>query len=246
MLTETDFIVPDWPAPENVRAFCTTRSGGVSESVWQSLNLGDHVGDQVSHVQENRRRLAGWAGVSEDRFSFLKQVHKTEVVRLPQKGILTADGCYSREQHAPCLIMTADCLPVLFCDVQGTQIAAAHAGWRGLCDGVLERVAETFDRPENVLAWLGPAIGPMAFEVGPEVREAFAEKDAVSLEAFTPVADSDRWMGDLCQLARQRLANVGISRVYGGQWCTYSDSDRFFSYRRDGVTGRMASLIYLK
>jgi YfiH family protein len=246
VITDLDLIIPDWPAPARVRALSTTRTGGFSPAPWDSFNLGSHVQDDPARVESNRRKLAEQLGLPLSSFSFLNQVHGTDVARLPQAAAVTADACVTSQPAVPCLIMTADCLPVLFCNHDGTRVAAAHAGWRGLCEGVLEQAVQQFEQPGNVMAWLGPAIGPEAFEVGAEVREAFMVKDARAEQAFVPQPGSGRYLGDLNLLARQRLIVAGVTEIYGGHWCTFSDSARFYSYRRDGVTGRMASLIYIE
>lgn len=246
MSSDADFIVPDWPAPARVRALSTTRTGGVSTPPWDSFNLGGHVADHPDHVEKNRQRLAGYLGVPPAGFCFLDQVHGTNIVELPQRPGAVADGCVTSRAGVPCLVMAADCLPVLFCDRAGTRVAAAHAGWRGLCEGVLERAAAQFDHAPDVLAWLGPAIGPGQFEVGAEVRDAFVQQSTEAVSAFIPSSNPGHFLADLYRLARQRLASAGVTRVYGGHWCTFSDAGRFFSFRRDGVTGRMASLILLE
>jgi YfiH family protein len=245
MDSELDLIVPDWPWPERVRALSTTRAGGFSSSPWSSFNLGGHVGDQPVQVDGNRRMLANCAGIPVSSFSFMDQVHGTFIAELPQESSVEADGCVTSQPRTPCLVMAADCLPVLFCNRAGTRVAAAHAGWRGLCRGVLEQAVARFDDPAEVMAWLGPAIGPKHFEVGPEVRDAFIEQAPEAQKAFTPSSKSGHFMADLYLLARQRLASAGVPDTYGGHWCTFSESDRFFSYRRDGKTGRMASLIFI-
>ncbi|MDC0663018.1 peptidoglycan editing factor PgeF [Marinobacter sp. SS21] len=245
--SELTVLLPDWPAPEWVRAGCSTRLGGVSETVWASLNLGSHVQDEAAHVQENRRRLAHWAGIGADRFYWLNQVHGTEVVHLPVNGVPDADASLTSEPGLACTVLTADCLPVLFCDQGGTRVAAAHAGWRGLCAGVLERTITALAcPPERLLAWLGPAIGPAHFEVGGEVRDAFARQASEAELAFRPSPDRPgHYLANIYQLARQRLQRMGVVQVYGGNDCTVADASRFYSYRRDGVTGRMASFIWL-
>lgn len=239
----SDWILPDWPAPSQVRALSTTRHGGVSQPPWDSLNLGMHVGDDPARVAQNRARLREALPAEP---LWLEQVHGTGVW---QAGVAPrrADAAVSRTPGEVCAIMTADCLPVLFADHAGTVVAVAHAGWRGLCAGVLERTVEAMGAaPGDVLAWLGPAIGPAHFEVGPEVREAFMASDAVAADAFRP-GNGDRWLADIFLLAQQRLHAAGLpgSNVFGGGLCTVTDRGRFFSYRRDGVTGRMASLIWL-
>jgi YfiH family protein len=241
----TKIIVPQWPMPAGVGACSSTRVGGLSASPWDSLNLGAHCGDNPEHVEENRRRFYE-ASELPSRPVWLEQVHGNAVLTLTggEYDSKRADASYSNKPGLVCAVMTADCLPVLFCNQAGTEVAAAHAGWRGLCDGVLEQtVAQFQDKPENILAWLGPAIGPQAFEVGPEVREAFMDKDAKADSAFRPAGE--KYFADIYQLARQRLANLGVTQVFGGERCTLSEKDDFFSYRRDRTTGRMASFIWL-
>ncbi|HSD37685.1 MAG TPA: peptidoglycan editing factor PgeF [Rhodocyclaceae bacterium] len=237
-------IVPDWPAPAGVRAIVTTRLGGVSAAPYESFNLGGRVGDVASAVEENRRRLYALLPAAP---RWLHQVHGVAVVDADMDGAGNeADAICSHRANVPCAIMTADCLPVLFTDRAGSVVAAAHAGWRGLCGGVLEAsVAAMRAAPEDIIAWLGPAIGPTQFEVGPEVREAFMRHDEAAAQAFQS-GETDRWMADIYALARQRLIGVGLAAdaIYGGDLCTVSDAARFFSYRRDGITGRMASLIW--
>jgi len=240
------WIVPDWPAPARVRSLATTRHGGVSAGPYASLNLGDHVGDDAQAVAENRRRVA--AGLPASPL-WLTQVHGSTVLDAGRKTVTgrapEADAAFSRRSGVVCAVMTADCLPVLFCDQAATVVAAAHAGWRGLHAGVLEQTVAAMACPgERLLAWLGPAIGPAAFEVGDEVRSAFVSAHAESDAAFKALRPG-KWLLDIYLLARQALARVGVSAVYGGDCCTVQDAGRFFSYRRDGVTGRMASLIWL-
>ncbi len=237
---------PEWPAPAWVRTLVTTRAGGISRERYASFNLGQHVGDEVAAVDHNRAMLGEQLQLE---ISWLEQVHGTKVVEAaseaPARG-LCADAQWTRQRGLACAIMTADCLPVLLCDRAGTIVAAAHAGWRGLADGILEATVATMAAPpETLLAWLGPAIGPQAFEVGAEVRERFCVWNAASAQAFTPGEAPGKWWCDLFLLARLRLQQAGVTAVYGGGVCTYSDSQRFYSYRRDGVTGRFASLIWL-
>lgn len=240
------FIVPDWPALANVKALQTTRLGGVSKAPYASLNLGVHVHDDPIAVAHNRQLLSPYLP-SEP--VWVNQVHGTKVIDAAKSGCLeTADGAYTTQANVVCVTMTADCLPVLLCDRAGTVVAAVHAGWRGLCDGVIEAaIAKMPVKPADLMAWLGPAIGPDVFEVGGEVRAQFMEKDAQAILAFKP--QGDKWLCDMYAIAKQRLNNVGVTQIYGGgvneSFCTYSDTQRFFSYRRDGVTGRMASLIWL-
>lgn len=242
-MTALPVITPDWPAAPHVRAMATTRLGGVSLPPWDSLNLGGRVGDDVEHVRTNRERMQS---LLPGEPVWLDQVHGTAVWR-DAADSRCADASVSRKPGEVCAVMTADCLPVLFCDRAGSVVAAAHAGWRGLSAGVLEEtVLAMAAAPDEILAWLGPAIGPAHFEVGPEVRTAFAEKDARAAEAFRP-GQGDRLMADIFLLARQRLMAAGLSasNLFGGGVCTVGDRQRFFSYRRDGVTGRMASLVWL-
>jgi len=238
-------IKPEWEMPANVRACSTTRTGGVSEAPWHSLNLGAHVGDAPAAVAQNRQALATLAALPAMPV-WLEQVHGVEVLRLTreQPASLRADAVYTRQPGAVCAVMTADCLPVLFCSQDGKEVAAAHAGWRGLCAGVLEMTLAAFDSPpQEIMAWLGPAIGPQAFEVGAEVREAFVTRNAADAAAFT--AAGEKYYADIWQLARQRLQRQGVRQISGGGLCTFSQPEQFFSFRRDGVTGRMASLIWL-
>jgi hypothetical protein len=239
-------IVPDWPAPAHVKALSTTRLGGVSVAPYDSLNLGGRVGDLPNAVEENRRRLQQLLPGAP---IWLNQVHGVAVCDVDQvSNIADADAACSRRTGVPCGVMTADCLPVLFTDRAGSVVAAAHAGWRGLCNGVLEAsLAAMRVAPDEILAWFGPAIGPEHFEVGPEVRAAFLARDDAAAMAFQPGC-GDRWMADIFLLARQRLTRAGLpaDAIYGGDLCTVSDATQFFSYRRDGVTGRMASLIWLE
>jgi len=241
--TKIECIRPHWPAPRDVRACTTTRIGGVSEGAWAGLNLGDHVADDPQAVADNRARLAAQLGLPGEP-QWLSQVHGTQV-HLPGQPLACADACFDDRPGYVCAVLTADCLPVLMCNAAGTRVAAAHAGWRGLLAGVLEHTAAAFDDPpEQIMAWLGPAIGPAAFEVGDEVRADFVAETVASARHFQPHG-ATHWLADLYGLARDRLAGVGIRQVSGGDLCTFSDPARFFSYRRDGVTGRMASLIWL-
>ncbi|VVP84187.1 peptidoglycan editing factor PgeF [Pseudomonas fluorescens] len=237
-----NWLTPDWPAPASVRACVTTREGGVSEAPFDSLNLGDHVDDRPEAVAENRRRLT-------DHFSikpaWLQQVHGIAVAQADPGLVATADASWTATPGIACAAMTADCLPALFCNRAGTRVAAAHAGWRGLAAGVLEATLDTLDVPaEDVLVWLGPAIGPKAFEVGPEVREIFINQLPEAAEAFLPSDNAGKFMADIYMLARLRLAERGVTAVYGGGFCTVTDP-RFFSYRRASRTGRFASLVWL-
>jgi polyphenol oxidase len=235
-------IVPGWVAPVNVRALTTTRRRGRSRGPYADFNLGDHVGDDAAAVAANRARLRLHLPAEP---VWLKQVHGTRCVVAENAAAgVEADASVSFRPGTVCAVLTADCLPVLLCDAGGTVVAAAHAGWRGLAAGIIESTVTAMGRPPGeILAWLGPAIGPAAFEVGDEVRAAFITHDAAA-RAFVPHG-AGKWLCDIYALARQRLAALGVHRVAGGDLCTVSDADRFYSYRRDGTTGRMASLIWL-
>lgn len=242
-MAELPLITPDWPAPANVKAFQTTRQGGVSTGVYASLNLGDHVKDLPQHVAANRQLLSAYIP-SEP--VWLNQVHGIRVIDAALSSCLeSADASFTSRKQVVCVTMTADCLPVLLCDQAGTAVAAIHAGWRSLCDGVIEAtIAAMPVEAGQLMAWLGPAIGPDAFEVGEEVRAQFIAKDARAECAFKP--HGEKWLGDLYAIARQRLQTLGITQVYGGGRCTFSEPETFFSFRRDGDTGRMGSFIWLE
>lgn len=249
-MNNADWIVPDWPAPSGVHAICSTRAGGVSVGNYQGLNLGDHVGDDPQRVRANRALLRDAIGA---RPVFLQQVHGTQVAALgaPSVDGIMADGCTTIESAIACTIMVADCLPVLFTDETGHRIAAAHAGWRGLVGGVLERTIEAFGSEggrQEVMAWLGPCIGPDAFEVGDEVRIAFEASAPGAVTCFRPAGSPDKWFADLPGLARQRLRAAGVVRLHGNDsseaWCTVHNPLRFFSHRRDRISGRFAACIW--
>jgi len=254
-------VVPDWPLPPGVRALQTTRRGGVSGGPWAGFNLGDHVGDDPAAVAANRAALARRLPAMP---VWLSQVHGAAVADLDalagaaapvsgsRAGMVTstaiaaptADAALTRSVGTVCAVMTADCLPLLFSARDGSVVAAAHAGWRGLCAGVIEATVAAMALPAAELTvWLGPAIGPQAFEVGDEVREAFVTRDAAAASAFVH-GQGGRWLADLYGLARQRLAALGVNAVFGGGECTFADAGRYFSYRRDGISGRMATLIW--
>lgn len=251
MNTVIELIRPDWQVSARVHACVTTRRGGVSAAPFESLNLASHVGDDPRAVAANRDSLECAAALPSAPI-WLEQVHGTEVldlsdrVRAADPSLATcADASLSRTPGVVCAVLTADCLPVFLCERRGRAVAVVHAGWRGLLAGVIERtLTRLAEPPAHVAAWLGPAIGPQAFEVGEEVRAAFLAADAGDRSAFVPAA-SGRWLADLYALARRRLEQAGVTAVSGGTACTYSDSRRFFSYRRDRRTGRMASLIWL-
>ena len=251
LLHKSDLLIPHWPAPANVHAAFTQRRGGVSAGPYASMNVGDHVGDDLKAVRANRESLAQCLQAQP---VFLNQVHGCDVVQLDNVQGSRADASVTTHKHLACTIMVADCLPVLFTTQDGRTVAAAHAGWRGLANGILQATLEEIcalslagndDIATKILAWLGPCIGPTAFEVGQDVKDAFAQNDA-----FTPTATPGKYLANLPALARQRLQALGVSQIYGNDgtkdWCTVSNAAQFFSHRRDGgVTGRMAACIWI-
>ena len=241
-------ISPQWHAPKQIHGFTTIRTGGASLPPFDSFNLGDHVNDNPQNVAQNRALLV-------ERFElpqaplYLTQTHSTRVIELPYDGEnLEADAAYTNQANQICLVMTADCLPVLFYNKQGNEVAAAHAGWRGLCDGILEETVAKFQCPaSDISAWLGPAISENAFQVGEEVVKQFCAVDPLAQKAFRPdPTASGKFLGNLYQIAKQRLNKLGITQITGGEHCTYTEADKFFSYRRDKQTGRMATLIWFE
>lgn len=261
-----DWLFPQWPAPQHVKAVFTSRAGGVSHAPFDSLNLGDHVGDDPTHVVANRHMLQVLLGVKP---IYLKQIHGTAVVTLTSKTPhgTVADACITAEKKLACTIMVADCLPVLFTDLEGSFVAAAHAGWRGLADGVLRQNIASIhamagvndaDKAPKIIAWLGPCIGPNAFEVGAEVKTAFNAKFADSAAFFTQTGrpESNKWLADLAGLARLQLKQLGLGdgQIFGNdggaEWCTVNNPLRFFSHRREAVklgsSGRMAGCIWME
>lgn len=242
-----ELLRPDWPAPSRVRSVMTTRRGGVSAPPYGSLNLGTHVGDDPVAVATNRAALRVAAGLPAEP-AWLAQLHGTRVV---EAGAFAtppeADAAFARRSGAVCAVLVADCLPVLLCDRDGTQVAALHAGWRGLAAGIIESTVRALDLPgRELLAWLGPCIGPQRFEVGEEVRSALLAADAGADVAFRRADAPGKWWCDLAALARRRLQALGVDSVHGSGLCTASDARRFFSFRRDGQTGRMAALVWLE
>lgn len=252
-ITSPAGITPDWPAPANVRAFITTRAGGVSPSPYASNNVGLHVGDDPLLVEKNRAQLCAQLGL-EKTPQWLEQVHGVSVVDAGADGLVrTADGSYSNQPKQACLVMTADCLPILLCDKQGTQVAALHCGWRSLAKGICAKGIQKFNAaPQDIMAYLGPAISQPHFEVGIDVLEAFFNTARNPLHAeqiaaaFSPAHRPLHFFADIYALARAELTALGVSDVYGGGYCTYADSARFYSYRRDKTTGRMASLVWFE
>lgn len=239
-----ELIIPNWPAPLNVKAVVTTRQGGVSPAPYESLNLGTHVGDEHAGVARNRVLLKEAAKLPADPH-WLQQVHGCRVAQCDSEGLpVAADASTTMVPGRVCAVLTADCLPLLICNRRGTRVAAVHAGWRGLASGIIEATLARFEPDDELLVWLGPAIGPTAFEVGGEVRDAFLTVDPLAEAGFKSNRPG-HWLADLYFLARRRLALPSVAYIGGGDHCTLSDSNRFFSYRRDGITGRMASLIWL-
>lgn len=240
----SDLIVPDWPAPAGVRALVTTRGGGVSTGPHRSLNLGVRAGDDPAAVAENRRRLDA---LLPGPARWLQQVHGSRVVAAHAiEAPPEADASFTDRERTVCTVMIADCMPVLLCSDDGQRIGAVHCGWRGLAGGAIENTLAAIGvDAQRMIAWLGPAIGPDAFEVGNDVRDAFLAGDPSDAVAFEPLPSvPGKWHADLFLLGRRRLARAGIERVHGGGLCTVSDPGRFFSYRRDKVTGRMAALVW--
>ena len=241
-----EWIEPDWPAPTNVRAFSTLRHGGVSKAPFDTLNLALHVGDIPALVHKNRQLVKSVLCLP-DEPCWMQQVHGIEVINAATYPVPpVADACITQEAKRVCAVMTADCLPVLLCNRQGTCVAAAHAGWRGLAGGVLVKTVEALNcSSTDLLAWLGPAIGCNTFEVGDEVRSVFVARDAANAACFKR-NQNQRWLADLYQLARNELGNLGVTDIFAEPACTVTDASQFFSYRRDGQTGRMASMIWLQ
>lgn len=241
-----NFIEADWPAPNSIKAYTTTRKGGFSDAPYESFNLGDHCGDNENLVQHNRELLNKTLHLPHQPI-WLSQIHGIEAVAIEKTNPATpADAAYTQQINKVCAVLTADCLPILVCDRNATRVAAIHAGWKGLASGVIEATIKKLAIPgKELLVWLGPAISQRAYEVGDEVRAQFINYDADATEAFIPSANQ-RWMANMYLLAKQRLKKLEISNIYGGNFCTYSQPELFFSYRRDNVTGRMASLIWIE
>ncbi len=244
MIRPVDLILPEWPAPGHIKAASTTRRGGVSGAPWHSLNLATHVSDDMHNVRQNREILSIRLHFSGEPV-WLEQVHGSDVIVADIGGHQPCDASITRQEKLACAVLTADCLPVLFTDHSGTVVAAAHAGWRGLAAGILENTVHKMSVPmPEILAWMGPAIGPKNFSVGRDVYQVFTGFSEEAGRAFTAVDDS-RWLCDIYSLARLRLNAMGVTGIYGGGRCTYEEKDSFYSFRRDGVTGRMASLIWI-
>jgi YfiH family protein len=242
-----DMIIPNWPAPSNVKAFASTRAGGFSIGPYQGLNLGAHVGDDIHVVEKNRQWLFEHSAMPSHPV-WLNQTHSTLITQVdkPSDKVLDCDGVFTQSHGVVCSAMTADCLPILLTNLSGTQIAAVHAGWRGLANGIVENALAKFSNVSDVMAWIGPAIGANAFEVGKDVLDAFSKFDEQAGQAFVAQGTPDKWLADMNILVTQRLNKAGVEQVYYSDLCTFSDDKRFYSYRRDGMTGRQASFIWLE
>ena len=238
-----DWLKADWPAPDFIKAGTTLRQGGVSEKPYDSFNLATHVGDIPNVVKQNRERLD-----VQNAPQWLEQVHSTKAILLPNEKVIVpkADASYTFSKNTVCAVMTADCLPLLITDTSGSCVAAIHAGWRGLCDGIIEETIKQLPvEATSLLVWLGPAIGPDVYEIGEEVYDAFTKDDVEAKESFTNTYEK-HWLFDIYRLATLRLNRLGVNKVFGGDHCTLSEKEQFFSYRRDDVTGRMASMIWVE
>ena len=245
-MKQKHYLIPDWPAPTHIKACFTLRMNGHSQSPYDSFNLGAHVNDNANAVAANRKQLIDELGLKSSPL-WLNQIHGAQAIDI-ETAVSTsaADAVYAKKPHQVCAVLTADCMPVFLCDRQGSIVALAHAGWRGLAAGVIENTIAAMKTPaENILAWMGPAIGPQKFEVGSEVRELFLAHDKDAELAFAPFAQQ-KWLANIYLLGRQRLQKSGVTTIYGGNHCTFTEKEKFFSYRRDGkYSGRMAGLIWL-
>jgi polyphenol oxidase len=242
MKLNQNWLQPDWPAPTNIQAATTLRTGGISQGNYASLNLAAHVGDKLELVQQNRETVKSMLNLPSEPI-WLNQTHSNRAVEaIAKTSPPQADASYTQKQGVVCVVMTADCLPLLVCAADGSEIAAIHAGWRGLVDGVIDNTIAAL-QSKDVLVWLGPAIGPDCFEVGDDVRQAYLSKSAGFSPAFKPQSPN-KWLADIYQLARINLGMLDVHKVYGGGLCTVTDKERFYSYRRDKDTGRMATLIW--
>ncbi|MEQ1528446.1 MAG: peptidoglycan editing factor PgeF [Methylococcaceae bacterium] len=237
------WLTPDWPAPSDIYAATTLRTGGVSLPPYQSLNPAAHVGDNIDSVISNRQRISDMLNLPTDPF-WLEQIHSNQVIEVNANSMRgqIADAAYTKDSGVVCAVMTADCLPLLVCSPDAKAIAAIHAGWRGLLSGIISNTLSAM-HCDNYLVWLGPAIGPNCFEVGPEVRDAFVQKSTDFSYAFRS-QQNGKWLADIYQLAKIELTGLGVTAIYGGNFCTVTDSQCFYSYRRDQQTGRMATLIW--
>lgn len=240
----TPFLKPDWPAPANISSYCSTRHGGLSLSPYESMNIASHVGDNLEHIKSNRAELKSLMQLPREP-NWLEQVHGSKVVEIGRndnRELIQADGVYTKAKQVVLTVMVADCLPVLIASADGQEIAAVHAGWKGLAANILAEACSRFVGSTHLLAWLGPAIGPCHYEVGDDVRSGFSGKEA---DCFKAGKDRQHWWLDMVALAKIQLEAAGVSQVYGGGFCTHHEKERFFSYRRDGVTGRFGVFIWM-
>ena len=252
-------IYPYWFAPKNVRALTTTRMGGVSMPPFESLNMGGRTGDNINDVAENRKRLITAEQIPSEPY-WLNQTHSTVALDISQiklqpptgivnnKQIFEADAAYTHQAKQVCVVLTADCMPLLFCSSKGDEVAAAHAGWRGLCNGILEETVKKFScKPSEIMVWMGPAISAKKYEVGEEIKKQFEVIDPEAKSAFKLInIPEQKYLADLYLIAKQRLNSIGVNKIFGGDYCTYTEQDKFFSYRRENRTGRMASMIWFE
>ncbi len=240
----SSYLIPEWPVPKNVKAFFSTRQGGCSLAPYDSFNLGDHVEDLIENVTLNRNKLKTDLNLVSDP-KWLQQVHGNQIINVTEwQPEIIADGSFSVVPDQVCVVMTADCLPILLCNHAGTQVMALHGGWRSLAAEIIPKGIALFNCPtQEIVVWLGPAIGPKVFEVGEEVRAQFLKLNQQLTEAFVP-SPKGRWLMDIYAVATFQLNQLGVTQIFGGQHCTITEKDKFFSYRRDGQTGRMAALIY--
>ena len=241
----SNFFIPEWPAPSHIKSMQTRRLGGKSKGKYRSFNIATHVNDDINAVDFNRGLLNEYLPNTP---CWLNQTHSADVVELPSPS-LNADACFTKDKNTICVVQTADCLPLLVTNIDGTIVAAIHAGWRGLLDGVIENTIEKMNiSPNKLLVWLGPAISQKHFEVGFDVKNSFCEKHIEAEKAFHLVSDQ-KWLADIYALAKIRLNLCGVKQIYGGSvsdnYCTFANEVDYFSYRRDGITGRMASLIWI-
>ena len=242
-----DCVLPDWPVPAKVKAFTTTRQGGVSQPPFDSMNLGLHVGDDKASVNENRRLLQHTLGLPSQPH-WLKQTHSIDICDLKQPGhdAQIGDGAYTQLAGTVLAVLTADCLPVVISDSSGTQLAVVHAGWRGLANGIISSVMTRFNTSDGIHAWLGPAIGAKRFEVGEDVLDAFTRHRKGNADYFAPLNKPGKYLADLYALARSELMRLGCASVSGGEHCTYIEEKLFYSHRRDGAdSGRMATIAWI-
>jgi len=242
----SNFFIPNWPAPSHIKSMQTLRAGGKSEGKYKSFNLATHVNDEISSINSNRELLDQFLPSSPH---WLNQTHSIDVIELPSPS-LNGDASYTKEKNTVCVVQTADCLPLLVTNKKGTIVAAIHAGWRGLLNGVIENTIHKMNMsPNELLVWLGPAIRQKHFEVGADVKNSFCEKDQEAEKAFCAISDQ-KWLADIYYLAKMRLKSSGVTETYGGSvtddYCTFANEADYFSYRRDGTTGRMASLIWIE